>query len=149
MSSPYSNSEQHFFLPDFRSSMASTSTAGGTSIAPSLAQRGSVASTMYRQNAIVSPLPAQPLYEERQLLLASSRLPPVQWIFKAMKRHQYLKLTPSIPSNLFVLLCLALALQAQFGAHLNWVQSGALNITKKKDLTLGDSPSSIWEYQCR
>ncbi|KAJ4372938.1 hypothetical protein N0V83_003229 [Neocucurbitaria cava] len=59
MSSPYSASEQHFFVPDFRDSMASTSTAGRTSIAPSLAQRGSVASTMYRQNAIVSPLPAQ------------------------------------------------------------------------------------------
>ncbi|KAL6705059.1 hypothetical protein ACN47E_007318 [Coniothyrium glycines] len=59
MSSPYSASEQHFFLPDFRDSMASTSTAGRTSIAPSLAQRNSVASTVYRQNAIVSPLPAQ------------------------------------------------------------------------------------------
>lgn len=59
MSSPYSASEQHFFVPDFRDSMASTSTAGRLSIAPSLAQRNSVASTMYRQNAIVSPLPAQ------------------------------------------------------------------------------------------
>lgn len=58
MSSPYSNADQHFFVPDFRDSMASTSTAGRTSIAPSLA-RASVASTMYRQNAIVSPLPAQ------------------------------------------------------------------------------------------
>lgn len=62
---PYSASEQHFFLPDFaRDSMASGTTNDGrssyarTSIAPSLA-RGSVASTMYRQNAIVSPLPAQ------------------------------------------------------------------------------------------
>lgn len=52
MSSPYSTSEQHFFVPDFRDSMAS-------SLAPSVAQRNSVASTMYRQNAIVSPLPAQ------------------------------------------------------------------------------------------
>ncbi|CBY01365.1 hypothetical protein IAQ61_003197 [Plenodomus lingam] len=59
MSSPYSGSEQHFFVPDFRDSMASYSTAGRTSIAPSVAQRASVASTMYRQNAIVSPLPAQ------------------------------------------------------------------------------------------
>jgi hypothetical protein len=63
LSTPYANSEQHFFLPDFRDSMASTTTDGRssyarTSIAPSLA-RGSVASTMYRQNAIVSPLPAQ------------------------------------------------------------------------------------------
>jgi hypothetical protein len=64
LSSPYANSEQHFFLPDLRDSMASTTTDGRstfysrTSIAPSLA-RGSVASTVYRQNAIVSPLPAQ------------------------------------------------------------------------------------------
>ncbi|KAH7130154.1 hypothetical protein B0J11DRAFT_245545 [Dendryphion nanum] len=63
LSSPYAASEQHFFLPDFRDSMASDSTDARssyarTSIAPSLA-RGSVASTMYRQNAIVSPLPAQ------------------------------------------------------------------------------------------
>jgi hypothetical protein len=58
-STPYSTADQHFFLPDFRDSMMSSSTAGRTSIAPSLAQRGSVASTMYRQNAIVSPLPAQ------------------------------------------------------------------------------------------
>ncbi|KAF1917735.1 hypothetical protein BDU57DRAFT_175418 [Ampelomyces quisqualis] len=56
--SPYSIADQHFFLPDFRDSMASQSTAGRTSIAPSFA-RASVASTMYRQNAIVSPLPAQ------------------------------------------------------------------------------------------
>ncbi|CAG5156391.1 uncharacterized protein ALTATR162_LOCUS4189 [Alternaria atra] len=59
MSTPYSTADQHFFVPDFRDSMMSSSTAGRTSIAPSLAQRGSVASTMYRQNAIVSPLPAQ------------------------------------------------------------------------------------------
>lgn len=63
LSSPYSTSEQHFFVPDFRDSMASGTTDGRssyarTSIAPSLA-RGSVASTVYRQNAIVSPLPAQ------------------------------------------------------------------------------------------
>ncbi|KAF2273090.1 uncharacterized protein EI97DRAFT_482706 [Westerdykella ornata] len=63
LNSPYSTSEQHFFLPDFRDSMASTSTDvrssyARTSIAPSLA-RASVASTVYRQNAIVSPLPAQ------------------------------------------------------------------------------------------
>lgn len=63
LSSPYTASEQHFFVPDFRDSMASGSTDlrssyARTSIAPSLA-RASVASTMYRQNAIVSPLPAQ------------------------------------------------------------------------------------------
>ncbi|PSN71992.1 hypothetical protein BS50DRAFT_240761 [Corynespora cassiicola Philippines] len=61
MSSPYSASEQHFFVPDFRDSMATAdvrSSYARTSIAPSLA-RNSVASTVYRQNAIVSPLPAQ------------------------------------------------------------------------------------------
>jgi len=63
LSSPYTNSEQHFFVPDFRDSMASGTTDARssyarTSIAPSLA-RASVASTVYRQNAIVSPLPAQ------------------------------------------------------------------------------------------
>ncbi|KAF2250007.1 hypothetical protein BU26DRAFT_294130 [Trematosphaeria pertusa] len=63
LSSPYADSEQHFFVPDFRDSMVSSTTDGRssyarTSIAPSLA-RGSVASTVYRQNAIVSPLPAQ------------------------------------------------------------------------------------------
>ncbi|CAI6334169.1 unnamed protein product [Periconia digitata] len=60
-------SEQHFFVPDnFRNSTASGSTAdvrssyARTSLAPSLATtRASVASTVYRQNAIVSPLPAQ------------------------------------------------------------------------------------------
>jgi hypothetical protein len=56
-------SEQHFFVPDFRNSTASQSTDASyarTSIAPSLATtRASVASTVYRQNAIVSPLPAQ------------------------------------------------------------------------------------------
>ncbi|KAF2185969.1 hypothetical protein K469DRAFT_687407 [Zopfia rhizophila CBS 207.26] len=62
-SSPYSTSEQRFFVPDLRDSMASGTTDARssyarTSIAPSLA-RGSVASTVYRQNAIVSPLPAQ------------------------------------------------------------------------------------------
>jgi len=69
LSSPYANSEQHYFVPDLRDSMASgmTGMTGMTdarssfarqSIAPSLA-RNSVASTVYRQNAIVSPLPAQ------------------------------------------------------------------------------------------
>lgn len=58
LNNSYPASEQHFFVPHFRDSMASTSTGGRQSIAPSLA-RNSVASTMYRQNAIVSPLPAQ------------------------------------------------------------------------------------------
>jgi hypothetical protein len=63
LSSPYANSEQHFFVPDLRDSMASGTTDARSSyarqsMAPSLA-RNSVASTVYRQNAIVSPLPAQ------------------------------------------------------------------------------------------
>lgn len=57
-------SEQHFFVPDnFRNSTATAdvrSSYARTSLAPSLATtRASVASTVYRQNAIVSPLPAQ------------------------------------------------------------------------------------------
>lgn len=64
LSSPYSTSEQHFFVPDLRDSTYSGTTTDGrssyarTSIAPSLA-RSSVATTIYRNNAIVSPLPAQ------------------------------------------------------------------------------------------
>jgi hypothetical protein len=57
-STPYSTSDQHFFVPTFRDSIASNSTGARGSIAPSFG-RNSVASTMYRQNAIVSPLPAQ------------------------------------------------------------------------------------------
>ncbi|KAF2197218.1 hypothetical protein GQ43DRAFT_475636 [Delitschia confertaspora ATCC 74209] len=63
LNSPYSTSEQHFFVPDFRDSTYSgvsdgRSSYARTSIAPSLA-RSSVATTIYRNNAIVSPLPAQ------------------------------------------------------------------------------------------
>lgn len=63
LSSPYSTSEQHFFVPDLRDSTYSgvsdvRSSYARTSIAPSLA-RSSVATTIYRNNAIVSPLPAQ------------------------------------------------------------------------------------------
>lgn len=55
--SPYS--EQHFFVPgDLRDSTYSGLSAGRSSISPSLA-RSSVATTIYRNNAIVSPLPAQ------------------------------------------------------------------------------------------
>jgi len=63
LTTPYSTSEQHFFLPDLRDSTYSgisdvRSSYARTSIAPSLA-RSSVATTIYRNNAIVSPLPAQ------------------------------------------------------------------------------------------
>lgn len=62
-------SELHFFVSDFLDSMASTDTDGRssyarTSIAPSLA-RGSVASTIYRLDAMVSPLPAQTIVRQR------------------------------------------------------------------------------------
>lgn len=57
-------SEQHFFVPDnFRNSTSTAdvrSSYARTSLAPSLATtRASVASTVYRHDAIVSPLPAQ------------------------------------------------------------------------------------------
>ncbi|OCK95160.1 uncharacterized protein K441DRAFT_87572 [Cenococcum geophilum 1.58] len=64
LSSPYSTEDQHFFVPgDLRDSTYSGLTDGRssyarTSITPSLA-RSSVATTIYRNNAIVSPLPAQ------------------------------------------------------------------------------------------
>ncbi|KAF2502686.1 hypothetical protein BU16DRAFT_554731 [Lophium mytilinum] len=64
LTSPYSMEDQHFFLPgELRDSTYSGLTDGRssyarTSITPSL-QRSSVATTIYRNNAIVSPLPAQ------------------------------------------------------------------------------------------
>ena len=64
LSSPYSTEDQHFFVPgDLRDSTYSgladgRSSYARTSITPSLA-RSSVATTIYRNNAIVSPLPAQ------------------------------------------------------------------------------------------
>ena len=52
--SPYaSGEEQHYFMPDLRGS-----TYSGRTDRSSLA-RGSIASTIYRDNAIVNPLPAQ------------------------------------------------------------------------------------------
>lgn len=62
-STPYSTEDRHFFVPgDLRDSTYSGytdyTTDARTSIAPSLA-RSSVATTIYRSNAIVSPLPAQ------------------------------------------------------------------------------------------
>ncbi|EZF14346.1 hypothetical protein H112_06155 [Trichophyton rubrum D6] len=57
---------QHFFVPgDIRDSMWSGMTDDdGKSISPSLA-RSSVATTIYRHNAIVSPVPAQEAYQAR------------------------------------------------------------------------------------
>ncbi len=64
--SPYSPHDQHFFVPgDLRNSTFSTDSVAGrgsgrhrTSIAPSLA-RSSVATTIYRDNAVIDPMPAQ------------------------------------------------------------------------------------------
>ncbi|KAM5447323.1 hypothetical protein MaudCBS49596_006087 [Microsporum audouinii] len=58
--------QQHFFMPgDIRDSMWSGMTDDdGKSISPSLA-RSSVATTIYRHNAIVSPVPAQEAYRAR------------------------------------------------------------------------------------
>lgn len=67
--SPYSGSESHYFMPgDLRDSTysgysdATRDSAYRNSIAPSLARslaRDSVATTIYRSNAVVSPTPAQ------------------------------------------------------------------------------------------
>ncbi|EFR03574.1 hypothetical protein MGYG_06571 [Nannizzia gypsea CBS 118893] len=61
-----SGQNQHFFMPgDIRDSMWSGMTDDdGKSISPSLA-RSSVATTIYRHNAIVSPVPAQEAYQAR------------------------------------------------------------------------------------
>ncbi|KAJ9643445.1 hypothetical protein H2199_004124 [Coniosporium tulheliwenetii] len=65
--SPYSTEDQHFFVPgDLRGSTYSGLTDGSDarssyrhlSLTPSLA-RNSVASTVYRNNAVVDPMPAQ------------------------------------------------------------------------------------------
>ncbi|KAF3482635.1 uncharacterized protein GIQ15_01959 [Arthroderma uncinatum] len=58
--------QQHYFMPgDIRDSMWSGMTDDdGKSISPSLA-RSSVATTIYRHNAIVSPVPAQEAYRAK------------------------------------------------------------------------------------
>ncbi|KAK2811893.1 hypothetical protein FQN49_008421, partial [Arthroderma sp. PD_2] len=60
------NQQQHYFMPgDIRDSMWSGMTDDdGKSISPSLA-RSSVATTIYRHNAIVSPIPAQEAYRAK------------------------------------------------------------------------------------
>ncbi|KAI9699677.1 MAG: hypothetical protein M1836_002711 [Candelina mexicana] len=66
MNSPSYNQEQHFFMPDdLRDSTYSGVDRSGpvhrpnhTSITPSLA-RSSVATTIYRNNAVINPVPAQ------------------------------------------------------------------------------------------
>lgn len=58
--SPYHPQDQHFFMPDDGRDSSYSELSAGThdSISPSLV-RSSVATTIYRNNAIVSPLPAQ------------------------------------------------------------------------------------------
>jgi hypothetical protein len=138
MSSPYSTQDQHFFLPDFRDSMASQSTAGRTSIAPSLA-RASVASTMYRQNAIVSPLPAQTIVRGKAAVVSvksngsspsltpGAETPPVPSIDP---KHSNKSLRVQMPG----VIGLSPANSVRSTAQLGPVR--ALNITKKKSVDL-------------
>jgi hypothetical protein len=143
MSSPYSNADQHFFLPDFRDSMASQSTAGRTSIAPSLA-RASVASTMYRQNAIVSPLPAQTIVRGKAAVVSvksngsspsltpGMETPPVPSIDP---KHSTKSLRVQMPG----VIGLSPANSVRSTAQLGPVR--ALNITKKKSVDLSSTAS--------
>jgi hypothetical protein len=143
MSSPYSNADQHFFLPDFRDSMASQSTAGRTSIAPSLA-RASVASTMYRQNAIVSPLPAQTIVRGKAAVVSVKsngsspsltpgvETPPVPQIDP---KHSNKSLRVQMPG----VIGLSPANSVRSTAQLGPVR--ALNITRKKSTDLNSTPS--------
>lgn len=143
VSSPYSTADQHFFLPDFRDSMASQSTAGRTSIAPSLA-RASVASTMYRQNAIVSPLPAQTIVRGKAAVVSVKsntsspaetpgiETPPVPQIDP---KHSNKSLRIQMPG----VMGLSPANSVRSTAQLGPVR--ALNITKKKSSDLNSTPS--------
>lgn len=142
VSSPYSTADQHFFLPDFRDSMASQSTAGRTSIAPSLA-RASVASTMYRQNAIVSPLPAQTIVRGKAAVVSVKsngsspaetpglEAPPVPQIDP---KHSNKSLRIQMPG----VMGLSPANSVRSTAQLGPVR--ALNITKKKSSDLSSTP---------
>lgn len=141
MSSPYSTADQRFFLPDFRDSIASTSTAGRTSIAPSLA-RGSVASTMYRQNAIVSPLPAQTIVRGKAAVVSvksqgsspaetpSAETPPVPQIDPKHGKQIRIQM-PGVMG-------LSPANSVRSTAQLGPVR--ALNITKKKSSDFTSTP---------
>jgi hypothetical protein len=142
MSSPYANTDQHFFLPDFRDSMASQSTAGRTSIAPSLA-RASVASTMYRQNAIVSPLPAQTIVRGKAAVVSvksqgsspagtpSIETPPVPHIDP---KHSVKQMRIQMPGVMGVSPSNSVRSNTQLGGV------RALNITKKKSADLTSTP---------
>ncbi|KAF9891917.1 hypothetical protein FE257_002880 [Aspergillus nanangensis] len=61
--------DQHFFMPgDLRDSSWSDMTGDHRSVAPSL--RSSVATTIYRNNAIVSPMPAQQVMRTRAAVVS-------------------------------------------------------------------------------
>ncbi|KAF7589169.1 hypothetical protein BBP40_004698 [Aspergillus hancockii] len=61
--------DQHFFMPgDLRDSTWSDTSRAHRSIAPSL--RSSVATTIYRDNAIVSPMPAQQIMRTRAAVVS-------------------------------------------------------------------------------
>jgi hypothetical protein len=118
--------------------MASQSTAGRTSIAPSLA-RASVASTMYRQNAIVSPLPAQTIVRGKAAVVSvksngsspsltpGAETPPVPSIDP---KHSNKSLRVQMPG----VIGLSPANSVRSTAQLGPVR--ALNITKKKSVDL-------------
>jgi hypothetical protein len=143
LSSPYSNADQHFFMPDFRDSMASQSTAGRTSIAPSLA-RASVASTMYRQNAIVSPLPAQTIVRGKAAVVSvksngssptdtpSAETPPVPFLDP---KHAARQIRYQMPGSMGLSPANSVRSTAQLGPV------RALNITKKKSIDLNSTPT--------
>ncbi|GES61264.1 hypothetical protein ATEIFO6365_0006072300 [Aspergillus terreus] len=66
---PGATPDQHFFMPgDLRDSSWSDMTTERRSIAPSL--RSSVATTIYRNNAIVSPMPAQQAMRTRAAVVS-------------------------------------------------------------------------------
>ena len=115
-----------------------------TSLAPSVAQRGSFASTMYRQNAIVSPLPAQTIVRGKAAVVSvksngspsetpAMETPPVPQIDP---KHSAKPVRIAMPG-------ISPASSVRSTAQLGPVR--ALNITKKKgsDLTppKSDDPS--------
>ncbi|KAF7117344.1 hypothetical protein CNMCM5793_006093 [Aspergillus hiratsukae] len=66
---PGASPDQHFFMPgDLRDSAWSDVSQAHRSIAPSL--RSSVATTIYRSNAIVSPMPAQQVMRTRAAVVS-------------------------------------------------------------------------------
>ncbi|KAF2475275.1 uncharacterized protein BDR25DRAFT_101279 [Lindgomyces ingoldianus] len=152
LSSPYSASEQHFFVPDFRDSMASQSTDASyarTSFAPSMA-RTSVASTVYRQNAIVSPLPAQTIVRGKAAVVSvkssgsnspldtpGAETPPVPLIDPKHTAQPIRIQMPRMTSN-----ASSLSPQNSVRSTATLGPVRALNITKKKTSFENSTPKS-------